>query len=214
VALLLVETLTDGIAAERAVTDALRTLGTRLKAATADKDKVQEALAAHPQAKARLTKLVPTLAAAPVGGASVPGPTGEAATQPAASPGGATGSAGKAAPALLQSKLEAADKAREAGKPAEAYELYKWIVERGAADAPQVQAAAPQVARYEADPAFMAAYKKAQAQEAARRLLSLGKNYEDAGRADLAKEQYRKVVEGYADTPAAEEAKKRLGALK
>jgi TolA-binding protein len=78
---------------------------------------------------------------------------------------------------------------------------------------PSAKAAKPareRVKTYEADEKFMAEWKRAEAEQEARSLLSNAAGYRTAGKEDLAVETYKRVIAQYPDTQWAEEAKKAL----
>jgi thiol-disulfide isomerase/thioredoxin len=117
------------------------------------------------------------------------------------------------APALLDSKLAAADKDKAAGRNVEAYEAYKWIAKQ-APDTPQAEAAKEKVAAYDADAAFAAEYKKAQRTKDASSTLWLAQSLEKSGKIEQAKTYYAQLVKDFGDTPSAAAAKEALGRLK
>jgi thiol-disulfide isomerase/thioredoxin len=110
---------------------------------------------------------------------------------------------------VRQARLKQADKLRQAKQHVNAYKRYKALAKRAAATKAG-QAAAERVAAYEADESFMRKVKSEDTQAEANRLLKLANSYAQAGRAELAKEKYRKILERYPDTAAAEQAKSAL----
>jgi len=115
--------------------------------------------------------------------------------------------------ALLDAKISAADKDKAAGKNVEAYDTYKWVAAR-APGTPQAEKAQKAVSAYDADPAFVTAYKKAARDKEAAATLWLAKSLEQSGKEDQAKSHYAKIVSEFADTPSAAAAKEAIKRLK
>ena len=126
-------------------------------------------------------------------------------------------SAGSAAAADPEAKQQAiaerlmtiADGLRESDKHVEAYGKYKLIASRyGKTDAGT--AAAERVAAYEADEQFMQKMKSSDQEGRAKAAFNMASGYQQAGREDLAKKGYQKIVDEYPDTEWAAKAKAAL----
>lgn len=131
-----------------------------------------------------------------------------AATQPAGKP--AAEVAAEKANALAKARFDAAAALKAKGDHAGAYRAFKRITELWK-DSPAAKDAAEEVKTYEADEKLMASMKKEERERSARELVDMAKSYKTAGKADLAKETYERVLSEYADTPAAADAKAGLG---
>ena len=110
---------------------------------------------------------------------------------------------------LRQAKLKRAERLQEAGRDLKAYEQYKWLAKR-AANTPAGKKAAKQIKQYEADASFMNQRRQQKKRAKAKELLSLARNYENAGRSDLAEQKYQSLIEQYPGTDAAATAKQAL----
>lgn len=99
-------------------------------------------------------------------------------------------------PRLVASKLEQAEKAREAGKHYRAYTLYDWLLDR-ASETEAGHIAAQRIAEYEADETIITEIRTAEAQKQAEGLLSLAENYIAAGNFEEARATYEKLLENY-----------------
>lgn len=180
------ESLGPAMQTDAAVLAKIRAAAGKLKLAGADQEAYDKAADAH----AAAAKLLGKSGAKPAPAAPAP-----------------------ADAATVDARLKAADKLRDAGDNAGGYRAYKWIVEHAPADAPAATAAGEKVKAYEADAAFMASLKQGASAGEARSALSLGKNYLMAGKRDLAKQQFEKVIKGFPDSPEAAEAKAALAKM-
>jgi len=107
--------------------------------------------------------------------------------------------------ALVEARLAAADKDREAKRDIDAYGKYKWIVEH-AAGTPSADSAAPRVKEYEANPDFMAALKQSQQEQAASSDLWVAENLIKAGKLDEGRKMLAEVAKKYPDTASGRKA--------
>ena len=181
----------DGVKPDSALTEAAQSFMNNL-----DDDKARAALAANTSAAKTLDAL----------GAKPPAPKVAVAAAADAKPAGIP-------PQVLDARLAAAEKERAAGLDLDAYPKYKWIAEK-APDSPQAEAAAKQVAIYEADTAFLARQAKAKHEQEAAALLWEANGQENNGRVDAAKATYKKIVTNYKETPSAGDAAKALARLR
>ncbi|HAU36640.1 MAG TPA: hypothetical protein DCX07_02845 [Phycisphaerales bacterium] len=186
-ALAALEALPAKLLSDPAVAAKIKLLRGKVKPTGEDQAAFQKALETHPAAAKLLS----------------PSATSAPATAPSA----------KVDETVLGARLQQADKLREAGKHSSAYRSYKWITEHAQADSPAAAAAAERIKAYEADEAFMTSYKKEVAEVEAGAILSMARNYQAAGKTDLAKAQFRKVVQEFPDTRAATEARAALAEL-
>lgn len=116
-------------------------------------------------------------------------------------------------PKLVASKLALADKARDSDNHYRAYTLYNWLLDR-ASETEQGHTAAKRIAEYETDQEKMAVIHAAQAEQRARSLLSLARNYETAGNHEQAKATYEQVLAEYeAATECCDKARAALAKL-
>lgn len=189
--------LPEGVTPDAAVTAAAAALSAKLT-----DDQGQEALKANEAAAKQLAALGPKTAAKtpPKSTAATIVPT------PATKPAGI-------APALLDSRLAQADKDRAANHPVDAFQKYKWVVDK-APGTPQAAAAAKQAAELQAAPGFADLLKKSQRDQEAASLLWEASTLEKNDKPALARPKYQKIITDFKDTPAATEAAKALERLK
>lgn len=116
-------------------------------------------------------------------------------------------------PQVVAAKFASAQKAHDAGNYADAWDDYDWLA-RMAAHTDEGQTAATRLAEYEADPAITKSIKVEKAERLAQSTMSLARSYQKAGRDDLAKAQYQKVLDEYPDAErSCVEAKAAIGRL-
>lgn len=120
-----------------------------------------------------------------------------------------SGGGGSADPELVASKFQQAEEAEADGDELAAYELYRWIVDR-APDSDEALLAQDMVLIMEDDEAFMARVQGAKLEGKAQNLMTMAKNYDNAGFYDKADETYQKIIDLYPDTDAAKQAAEEL----
>jgi thiol-disulfide isomerase/thioredoxin len=188
--------LPEGVTPDAAVSAAAAALSAKLT-----DDQGQEALKANESAAKMLASLGPkTLAKTP------PKPAVTILSTTAPKPAGI-------APALLDARLAQADKDRAANRPVDAFQKYKWVVDK-APGTPQADAAAKQAAELQAAPGFADLLKKSQRDQEAASLLWEAATLEKNDKPALARPKYQKIVTDFKDTPAATEAASALDRLK
>ncbi len=109
-------------------------------------------------------------------------------------------------------RLKIAQRYAKGGKHHEAYRILSELLDKYAGSEAAAQAE-PLIAKYKADKKFMAAHQDYAQEKPARSLLALAKNYLAAGKRDLAKQKLQEVVDQFAKTKAADEARRELAKL-
>jgi TolA-binding protein len=108
--------------------------------------------------------------------------------------------------AIAERLMKIADGLRDSDKHVEAYGKYKLIASRyGKTESGA--AAAERVAAYEADEQFMKKMQAADQADRAKADFNMAWGYQQAGRDDLAKQGYQKIVDQFPDTEWAAKAK-------
>ncbi|MEM6458238.1 MAG: thioredoxin-like domain-containing protein [Planctomycetota bacterium] len=113
-------------------------------------------------------------------------------------------------PDRLAARFAQAEQARAAGDDPAAYELYRWIVDR-APGTDEALLAEDAVVVYEADEAFMKQIASQGQEKEAYDLLMLGRNFQAAEMTVQARAAFRRVIDEFPGTRAAEEAAAALG---
>ncbi|MEM9881851.1 MAG: thioredoxin-like domain-containing protein [Planctomycetota bacterium] len=113
-------------------------------------------------------------------------------------------------PDRLAARFAQAEQARAGGDDPAAYELYRWIVDR-APGTDEALLAEDAVVVYEANAAFMEKIASRGQEKEAYDLLILGRNYQAAEMTVRARAIFRRVIDEYPGTDAAEEAAAALG---
>ncbi|MEM1447132.1 MAG: TlpA disulfide reductase family protein [Planctomycetota bacterium] len=113
-------------------------------------------------------------------------------------------------PEVVASRFQQAELAEDRGDDLEAYELYRWIVDR-APDSDEAMFAQDVILMREADEAFMAKVEAQKLEAKAKNLMDMARNFAAAGLDDKVEELYRQVIEDYPDTEAAKQAAAALG---
>ncbi len=178
--LALIAGVSDDVLTDRRVLGNARVLLARLELKPESTDALAVAKEANPDAAAKFDALTQAVNNA------TPGTDTNNAQRPAVHP------------KLVASKLAQADKAREGDKHYRAFTLYNWLLDR-AGETETGHTAAQRIAEYEADEEKMAVIQSAQAEQRAKSLLSLAKNYEAAGNHEQAKATYEQVLAEYED---------------
>ncbi|MEM9420112.1 MAG: redoxin domain-containing protein [Planctomycetota bacterium] len=120
-----------------------------------------------------------------------------------------SGGGGSVSPEVVASKFQQAEDAEADGDDLAAYELYRWIVDR-APDSDEALLAQDMVLIMEGDEALMGQVQAAKLEGKAQNLMTMAKNYANAGLYDKAEETYQKVIDQYPGTDAAKQASEEL----
>lgn len=115
-------------------------------------------------------------------------------------------------PQLVAAKLAQAEKFRERGQHHRAWKAYEWLIEH-AGDSDAGRSASERVAAYAADAEIMAAIRAEEAEGAARSMYAMASSYEQAGKKDLARDLYQRILDRYGDTATGARAKERMASL-
>ncbi|MEM9915052.1 MAG: redoxin domain-containing protein [Planctomycetota bacterium] len=108
-------------------------------------------------------------------------------------------------PEVVASRFQQAELAEDRGEDLEAYEHYRWIVDR-APDSDEAMFAQDVILMWEADEAFMARVEAQKLEAKAKNLMDMARNFAAAGLDDKVEELYRQVIKEYPDTEAAKQA--------
>lgn len=114
--------------------------------------------------------------------------------------------------AILISRLRLAERYAKAGNDIQAYDVYAWIVDKAGRTAIGNEAA-KLVAKFEADPAFMARHRVVTQQRKAEAQLDIAEQLNKLKQIEQARVAYMKVIENYPRTVAAAKAQIQLEKL-
>ena len=176
---------------DRRLRGSLHMLAKKINVQVPDRDELNDAISGNPKGAERLSTILKLTD-------STPRPVN--ADEPKMPP---------VHPGVVAHKLARAEKYRKDSKHFRAYKAYRWLIKR-AADSDQGQIAAQYVNEYENDDMFMSELNERQIVEHARELLTLGQNYEQAKKPELARTTYKQLLDKYPRAEQCSEAKAAL----
>ena len=189
--------------ADRGVRRGVRRLAVRLRHIKGHEAALDEARAADGEAARRLDALLSAGRRAEKTGAEEEGAGSAAAARVAATD-----------PRRLAARLRRAQAAAAAGRHAQAFRYYQWLLDH-APDSDAAATAATRLDAYEADESVMADIRRERDERQARSLLSVALSYEAADRPAEALKLYERIVAEYPDAACGAKARiasKRLAA--
>lgn len=114
---------------------------------------------------------------------------------------------------LVEATLARAELSKQEKLHLSAYKLYRWILDQ-AGDTDASLVAADRIAVYEADIKLMFQIRSKLSEEEAKSLIKLARQYLTAGKTDLARKCYEKIVTDHPQTSTRKEARRALQTIK